>query len=175
MASATTARAARSQLGLTRRCPKGYVLRKPYTRRFQSSTKKSGYIRHRGNRTFRVYPRATAQLVKAACIKNKGLPGKGPRSGKGIGPLREGELSRFGYGYYYPEGHPKVGERQSAEDRHEALRRAIQEYGVLNVFQKLNAIANLTVRLKGSAKSVHEVFVADRKWIQANYTVKKAM
>ena len=91
------ARSIRTRLGLTQKCPPGKVLRAPYKRKFTSAVKKSGYNVRKGNKTVRVYPTASATIVKAACIENRGLPGKGPRSGKDIGPLRKGELSKYGY------------------------------------------------------------------------------
>lgn len=155
-------RGTRERLGLTRRCPPGEILRAPYRRKFNSQTKKSGYNVHRKNRTIRVYPKAGSVVVKAACIKNRGLPGKGVQSGKIIGPLKEGELTRYGYNAH-----------KSVEERRKALETAIDVYGALNVFQKLNAIANLTKRLRGDARKAHEVFASDRQWVQDNYLLKK--
>jgi hypothetical protein len=155
-------RGTRERLGLTKRCPPGSILRAPFRRKFNTQTKKYGYNVHRKNRTIRVYPTSGSVIVKAACIKDKGLPGKGPVSGKAIGPLKEGELSRYGYNAH-----------KSAEERHEALKKAIEVYGALNVFQKLNAIANLTKRLRGDARKAHEIFSSDRKWVQEHYVLKK--
>jgi hypothetical protein len=106
-----------------------------------------------------VYPKAASTLVKAACVKNRGLPGKGPASGKGIGPLKEGELSRYGYKVRLPE-----------EQRHKALRKAVEVYGALGVFRKLDAVAKLTLR---TAPEAHRIFIADRKWIQNNFVLKE--
>jgi hypothetical protein len=149
----------RERLGLTKRCPSGYILRAPYKRRFSSTLKKSGYNVHRKNRTYRVYPKAGSTLVKASCIKDRGLPGKGPRSGKGIGPLKKGELSRYGYNAH-----------KSESERHSALRKAMEMYGPLNVYRKLDAITKYTVR---TAPDAHKVFKADRDWVFKNYPMKK--
>lgn len=151
----------RERLGLTKRCSPGKVLRAPYTRKFSSQTKKAGYNVRKGGKTYRVYPKSGSILVQAACITNRGLPGKGPRTGKGIGPLKEGELKRYGYNVHL-----------STEKRHAALKKAIEVYGALSVFRKLNAVANLTVR---TAPEAHKVFVTDRKWVQNNYVLKKNM
>ena len=155
-------RGTRERLGLTKRCPPGEILRAPYRRKFNSQTKKSGYNVHKKNRTYRVYPKAGSVIVKAACIKNRGLPGKGTNSGQAIGPLKEGELTRYGYNAH-----------KSVEERHAALQKAIEVYGALNVFQKLNAIANLTKRLRGNARKAHEIFASDRQWVQEHYVLKK--
>ncbi len=149
----------RQKLGLTKRCPPGYVLRAPYKRGFKSITKKSGYNVHKGNKTIRVYPTARSVVVKASCIKDRGLPGKGPRSGKGIGSLKKGELSRYGYSAH-----------DSTEERHKALRKAIQVYGPLGVFRKLDAITKYTQR---TAPEAHRIFKADRTWVQKNFTLRE--
>lgn len=149
----------RKRLGLNKSCPPGQILRAPYTRKFKTATKQSGYNVTKKGQTIRIYPKASSTLVKAACIKNRGLPGKGPRSGEGFGPLKEGELSRYGY-----------KARSSEADRHKALRKAVDVYGALNVFRKLDAVAKLTLR---TAPEAHKVFVADRKWIQNNFVLKE--
>lgn len=149
----------RKRLGLNKSCPPGEILRAPYTRKFRSATKQTGYNVTKQGHTYRVYPKAASTLVKAACVKNRGLPGKGPASGKGIGPLKEGELSRYGYKARLPE-----------QERHKALRKAIDVYGALGVFRKLDAVAKLTLR---TAPEAHRIFIADRKWIQNNFVLKE--
>jgi len=149
----------RSMLGLNTRCPPGQILRAPYTRRFKSGVKREGFLVKRGNKTVRVYPKSGSVLVKATCVTDTGLPGKGPRNGKGIGPLKEGELTKYGYNIH-----------RSSHERHVALRKAIAAYGALSVFRKLNAVANLTLR---TAPEAHAIFDEDRKWVQKHYTLKK--
>lgn len=148
----------RSRLGLTKQCPPGYILRAPYRRGFKSITKKSGYNIHKGSKTIRVYPTARSTIVKATCIKDRGLPGKGPRSGKGIGSLKKGELSRYGYSAH-----------GSTEERHKALVEAIKVYGPLSVFRKLDAITKYTQR---TAPEAHRIFKEDRAWVQKNYPLR---
>ena len=149
----------RKRLGLNKGCPPGQILRAPYTRKFKSATKEAGYNVTKKGHTYRVYPKASSTLVKAACVKNRGLPGKGPRSGKGFASLKEGELARYGY-----------KARASEAERHKSLKKAIDVYGALNVFRKLDAVAKLTQR---TAPEVHKIFVADRKWIQNNFVLKE--
>jgi hypothetical protein len=149
----------RAKLGLTKRCPPGYILRAPYKRKFSTSTKEAGYNVHRGNKTYRAYPKASSVLVKAACIKDRGLPGKGPRSGRGI-TMKKGELSRYGYNAHISE-----------EARHAALRRAMKVYGPLSVYHKLDAVAKLTLR---TAPEAHKIFKADREWVQTHFEMKKS-
>ena len=145
------------KLGLNQKCPKGQVLRAPYKRQFTNNVKQSGFNVHRGNKTVRVYPKASSAIVKASCVKNIGLPGKGPNL---IGPLKKGELTKYGYNAHL-----------NRDKRHAALKKAIAAYGALDVYHKLDAITKLTLR---TAPDAHKVFETDRKWVQANYTLKKA-
>jgi len=148
----------RGRLGLTKKCPPGYILRAPFKRKFSSTLKNQGFNVHKKNRTYRVYPTAHSVLVKAACIKDKGLPGKGPTSGEGIGPLRKGELTAYGYNVH-----------KTAEQRQEALKKAIQVFGALGVYHKLDAVAKLTKR---TAPEASHIFVKDREWIKKHYPLK---
>ena len=145
----------RAKLGLDKNCPSGQILRAPYTRKFSNSTKVSGYNVKRGNKTYRIYPKVNSVLVKASCIENRGLPGKGPKK---IGPLKKGELTRYGYNVHISE-----------EKRHVALKKAILVYGALNVLRKLTAVANLTER---TAKEAHRIFRKDLEWVKKEYTLK---
>ncbi len=121
----------------TRRCRRGTIKRSAYTRK----TRKSG----------RIY-------VPASCIPNVGNPGKGLRTGgPGIGPLREGDLARFGY-------HDVV--RMTAGQRHIALHRAVEKYGALTVFRKLNAVYVYT---RNTAKASSRIFKTDRDWVKEHY------
>jgi len=145
----------REKLGLSKECPPGEILRAPYTRKFTNSTKQSGYNVTRGNKTYRIYPKVSSVLVKASCMKNRGLPGKGSKK---IGPLKEGELTRYGYNVH-----------NTTEKRKVSLMKAIAVYGALNVIHKLVAVANLTKRTSPEA---HRIFVKDYKWVQKKYTLK---
>jgi hypothetical protein len=80
-------------------CPPGYILRKGYTRKFRNTTKKEGYLVHKFGKVYTVKPKKNVTYVSSACIKNRGLPGKGPREGEGFASLRKGELIKYGYSY----------------------------------------------------------------------------
>jgi hypothetical protein len=133
-------------------CPKGFIKRKGYTRRFRNNVKKLGYTIRRGNRIFTAKPKKSSTYVPSACIKNAGLPGKGPRTAKAIGPLRKGELIKYGYSY-----------RLADSARHAALKRAIERYGVLGVYHKLDAVAKLSTR---TAPDASRIFAMDRDWVK---------
>jgi len=151
-------RGARGKLGLTKKCPKGQVLRAPYARRYSSTVRKAGFNQHRDGKTVRVYPSAKTVVVPAACIENRGLPGKGVPGGESIAPLRKGELAKYGY-----------KAQLDRDERHKALKKAVAVYGALGVFRKLDAITKLTLR---TAPEAHKIFKADRDWIARSYSFK---
>jgi hypothetical protein len=111
--------------------------------------REKGYTVHRANKTYRAYPKSGSTMIKTACIKDRGLPGKGPQL---FGELKKGLLRKHGYVY-----------RKPTEERHEALRRAAREYGRLNLFHKLDAVYKLSQR---AAPEASRIFKADRDWVR---------
>lgn len=140
-------------------CPKGYIMRKGYTRKFRSTVKDSGFTVRRKGKVYTVRPKAGSIRVEPGCIRNRGLPGKGPREGESIGKLRKGELVKYGYQY-----------RLSNSLRQEALKRAIKRFGPLSVYRKLDAVAKLSTR---TAPDASTVFARNRDWIRNNYKLKE--
>jgi hypothetical protein len=140
-------------------CPPGMIERKGYVRKYSNTVLKRGFtVRRNNGKVYRVNPKNKSMRVNASCIKNTGKPGKGvPRS---IGPLRKGELSKHGYSF-----------RLEKSERHAALRRAVDDYGALGVFRKLDAVAKLTKLTVPEASSVYK---KDREWIQSEYGPLKA-
>lgn len=130
----------KSRRGLTVRCKKGMIRREAYVR-----------YSKKGTRT----------LVPAACIRDVGRPGKGIRTGgPGIGPLRKGDLSQFGY---------ERVTTLSVGNRRGALKKAVAAYGALTTWRKLNAVYVYT-RITSPASS--RVFKEDMNWIKATYGLK---
>jgi hypothetical protein len=128
------------------------IERKEYARKYSTAILKQGYTTRKGKR----YPRkATSAYVKAACVKDVGLPGKSKQS---IRPLRKGEISKYGYSM-----------RETEEKRHKALRKAIEEYGALGVYRKLDAVAKLTERTIPEASKIYS---KDRNWIKESFNIK---
>lgn len=138
-------------------CPPGKILRKAYVRRFRTNIRQRGYTVKRGSQLYRAYPKSTSTVVQAACVKDRGLPGKGPQE---ITPLRKGELKKYGYSFRKPD-----------LERHEALRKAVKEFGVLGVYRKLDAVAKLSVR---AAPKASTVFKKDRNWVRKRLGPLKA-
>lgn len=108
------------------------------------------------------YTRKNKVHVPSSCIKNVGLPGKGFQGiGPGIGELQEGELSRFGYEHVV---------KQSTQDRHTALRKAVKEYGALVVWRKLNAVQVLS---RHTSPITAAIFLRDRNWVKRTFGISK--
>ena len=142
------------------RCPSGYILRKGYTRKYRQSVKNIGYTVRRKGKVFTVHPTSKTMRVSATCIKNRGLPGKGPPGGgSGIGKLRKGELIKYGYQYRLP-----------FSMRKRALKTAIKKYGLLSVYRKLDAVAKLSKR---TAPNASHVFEKNRDWVHKQLTRKR--
>ena len=141
-------------------CPKGKIERHGYVRKFAPSILRNGYTVHRATgKDYRVYPKRSSVFVKPGCVLDRGLPGTiPPGSEQSLGPLRKGELKKHGYVYLKPE-----------HERHEALNKAVKEFGALGVYHKLDAIAKLSMR---TAPEASRVFKLDRKWIQEHHQLK---
>lgn len=148
---------ANTTVNIRKTCPPGKILRKAYVRRFRTNVRERGYTVKRGSQTYRAYPKKSSTVVQSACIKDVGLSGKGPQE---IAPLRKGELIKHGYVY-----------RKSELERHEALRKAIKEFGVLGVYRKLDAVAKLSVR---AAPKASVIFKKDRDWVRKRFGPLKA-
>ena len=100
------------------------------------------------------------QYVPAACVTDMGAPGKGiPSGAPGIGPLRKGNLKRFGYTNVTT---------MSVARRHLALAAAVKAYGALTIWRKLNAVYIYTRRTSPQSSAV---FKADRDWIKSHFGI----
>lgn len=135
-----------------RQCPDGYILRRGYTRKYRPSLAHSGFTVRRKGKLYTVRPKTQSIRVSAACIKDRGLPGKGSVAGEGFGKLRKGDLIKYGYQY-----------RLSDALRHRALKKAIKQYGIMTVYHKLDAVAKLSKR---TAPDASNIFTKDRNWVK---------
>jgi len=133
-------------------CPPGMIERKEYARKYSTAILKKGYLTKKGLR--KVHKQSLA-YVGAKCIKDTGLPGKGEQS---IGPLRKGELNKYGYSMAANE-----------DKRHSALKKAIEEYGALGVYRKLDAVSKLTERTIPDAS---KIYTEDKNWVKKKYSLK---
>jgi hypothetical protein len=134
------------------------IERKAYTRKFSNNIRQRGYtVRKSSGQTYHVRPKTSGSTVRPACIRDRGQPGKGPKK---IGKLRKGELSKFGYSF-----------RTGEDARHKALRQAVNEFGVLGVYRKLDAVAKLS---KTTIPEAARIFKADRNWVNSKFGPIKA-
>jgi hypothetical protein len=136
-------------------CPSGQILRKGYTRHYSTAVRKRGItVRKTTGQVYRIHPSQKNVHVAAKCIKDPGSAGR-PRTSRLIGPLREGELAKYGYSFRRPE-----------LERHVALVKAIHEYSALSVYHKLDAITKLTSRTLRNASAI---FGKDREWVRSKF------
>ena len=136
-------------------CPKGYTKRKSYTRKFRSSVKASGFTVRRKGKVFTYHPTKDEVHVPASCVRN---PVKQTKATVQFGKLRKGDLIKYGYQY-----------RLSDAKREKALQKAIDVYGALRVYHKLDAVAKLSVR---TASDASKIFARDRNWVRDNFVGK---
>jgi hypothetical protein len=108
----------------------------------------------------RAYTTKRGVHVRSRLVKDMGAPGKwtAKNKSKGIGELKEGELSSRGY---------SVTKGKTA--RHRALRKTVRALGALSTFRKLNAVATYTKR---TSKGKSKTFKADRNWVKKTYLKK---
>ena len=156
-----TARLRSARKSATRKnlkCPPGHIQRRGYVRKFATSVQRKGYtVRRKTGKVYRIYPEVESVYVKPGCVKDRGLPGK-LAPGQGFGPLKKGDLKKYGYVY-----------TKARDDRHEAIKKAVKEFGALGVYRRLDAVAKLSKRTVPEAS---KVFRADRDWIRSHYSLK---
>ena len=84
--------------------------------------------------------------IPASCVRRQSL----------IRPLHKGDLKKYGYSYKAVE-----------EERRTALHKAVQVYGPLTTYHKLDAIAKLS---EHQYPQISHVFSRDRNWIKSEYS-----
>jgi hypothetical protein len=133
-------------------CPPGTMRRSSYTRHVsnQSYTRKT-----KNGRSIEVHPHSYTSKIGPSCVKISSKTGRPKSNALRIGPLKKGELKKFGYSYKLP-----------VEQRRERLQDAIDTLGPLNVYYKLHAVSELA---KTKAPKASAVFMEDKKWIQNVY------
>jgi len=127
-------------------CPKGTIRRRGYIRKPTAS-----HTVRRGSKLFIAKQTKKQVYVRSSCIKDRGLAGKGTATP--IGPLRKGDLIKYGYSYRLPDS-----------ARHKALEKAVKAYGPLSTYHKLDAIAKLSSRI---APDASKIFMMDRDWVRS--------
>jgi hypothetical protein len=105
----------------------------------------------RKRHTRKAYTRKTRAHVAAVKVRPTQCVRGYTGPGKGIGTLKKGALSRYGY-----------GTSKSARSRHIALNAAAKHDGPLTVYRRLNALAVYTKR---TSPTTAKVALADRAYI----------
>jgi hypothetical protein len=126
-------------------CKKGYIMRDGYVRKSYKRISRDGKKKISVKRT----------KVSPVCVKDVGKKGK--TVGPLIGPLKEGSLGKFGY---------SDALHMSANERHEALERAVKKMGWLPTYRKLNAVWVLN---RNTNPKLASIFKADRNWVKRNF------
>ena len=105
----------------------------------------------RKSHTRKAYTRKTGTHVKAIRVKAASCVRgyKGP--GKGIGTLKKGMLSKYGY-----------MTSKSSRSRHIALNAAVKHDGPLSVYRRLNALAVYTKR---TSPTTSKTALSDRAFV----------
>jgi hypothetical protein len=135
-------------LSVYKGCPEGEMKRKGYTRK--SFSRRSG-------------SKVRSVSVSSGCIKDRGYRSRlfQLKTGSmGIGKLRKGELSSFGYSPDYSE-----------EKRHKALREAVKKYSSLTVLRKLNALMVYNKRTQPEHSAIYK---ADRIYVSKIHQREKS-
>jgi hypothetical protein len=113
-----------------------------------------GEFRRRG---YTVRRKGTTYRVKAAVIADRGARGRWQtvHRSRGIGPLKHGDLTKFGYSHTKPTA-----------ERHAAIAKAVSAYGRTATIRKLNAIA---VYSKRTAPSRAKTYRTDMHYVQKKF------
>ena len=155
---------------LHKNCPKGYSTRRSYTRKNGVSVRETcvPVIKSNTRKVGEHISCKEGDIPKASYIR-KGkhghpsvyVPPTCVRGSSRIGLLRKGDLKAFGYKYDLP-----------VEVRHQALEKAMNKYGILETWHKLEAISNLT---KITNPVPASKFKEDADWILSIYNKQKDM
>ncbi len=95
------------------------------------------------------HTKKNGRKVKSTCIKDLGLPGKGPVI---LPKLQQGSLTKFGY-----------SSKNSDIIRRNSLKKAVKKYTKPGVIHKLNAISVMT---KNTNPALSKIYKADMQYVQ---------
>ena len=117
------------------KCPKGKIRRKSYVRRSHMRQPYRSKSKSKSKRKSVMGSYVDRTRVKSRCIKDRGKPGKGPKTLPPIG--KKGFLRRHGYSV-----------KKTVAQRERSLKRASKEENPLAVLRHLNLIRNYTADKK---------------------------
>lgn len=137
----------------TKRCEPGYIEKGSYVRKFDKDIMNKGYtVKRVDGKMYRIHPEKSSVYVKASCVKDNNLPGIE------YGFIRMGEFKKHGYIY-----------TEANEIRHQALKKAINEFGIISVRDKLYTLRKMSL-LKVPEAS--KIFKQDLIWVKKHYRIK---
>lgn len=140
----------------TNKCAAGQIYRQGYYRKYSNTVKRLGYLVKRGSKTVRVYPQTDAIYIKPTCVDEREIL---EDEISYTGPLKKGQLLRYGYNFRLP-----------ATSRQDALRKSERVYGAAFVYKTLARVAKVFHKSKPEAA---KIFAADRDWMKTTFRLGK--
>ena len=137
-------------------CPKGYKLKRSYTRKISKNIMDRGYTVRREGQYYKAQPKVSEVHVPSSCVRDPKVRrnNQSRRPGHTMSALRRGDLVKYGYSF-----------RLSDRKRYSALRKAVDAYGASTVVHKLDAVAKLSVKFPDAA----DTFAKDRDWVRSHF------
>lgn len=129
--------------------PKGKIWRAGYT--------KKAYTMVRDGKKIKV----KSSKVAPSLVKDKGKPGKTPKSKKVLPKLEKNVLGKYGY---------HDVKHMSSVERHDALKKAVKAKGVRKTYGHIIVAASY---VKNTSPSTYKKMRSDVKWMHKKYYSKK--
>lgn len=141
-------------------CPANMTFRRGYTRKNGVSVKSTCVPRKEQRKNSckeGEIPRVahTRRYTEKGIHKSAYIPASCVRRTSLIRPLHKGDLKKYGYSY-----------KGNNASRRNALKSAVNAYGPLTTYHKLNAVAKLAVQYP----KVSNIFQRDRNWVHNTYS-----
>lgn len=138
-------------------CPKGYKLKRSYTRKISKNIMNRGYTVRREGQYYMAKPKVSEVHVPSSCVRDPKARqnNQSRKSGNTMNVLR-GDRGLISKGYSF---------RLKDRKRYSALRRAVEAYGAATVVQKLDAAAKLATKYP----DISDTFAKDRDWVRSHF------
>lgn len=140
-------------------CPQGTNPRRAYTRKNGKSVRSACVPMKSKNAMCKEgeIPRIahSRKYTEGGLLKVAHIPASCVRRQSLIRPLHKGDLKKYGYSY-----------KATEETRRNALRKAVEAYGALTTYHKLNAVTKLSAT---QYPAIAQIFEQDRNWVKSEY------
>jgi hypothetical protein len=138
-------------------CPKGYKVKRSYTRKISKNIMNKGYTVRREGQYYMAKPKVSEVHVPASCVRDpKARLNSQSRKASNTTNILRGERDLISKGYSF---------RLKDRKRYSALRRAVEAYGAATVVQKLDAATKLATKYP----DVADTFAKDRDWVRTHF------